>query len=45
MANIVFNIAKGRVVSLPDRRTETEVQERDDDGNIRKVVHTETTIQ
>ena len=33
------------VVSLPARRTETEVQERDDDGNIRKVVHTETTIQ
>lgn len=33
------------VVSLPDRRTETEVQERDADGNIVKVVHTETTLQ
>lgn len=33
------------VVSLPDRRTETDVLARDEDGNITKVVHTETTIQ
>lgn len=32
-------------VELPDRRTETEVLERDDEGNISRVVHTETTIQ
>ena len=44
--SVTNNIQPAEVlVSLPDRRTETEVQERDSDGNIVKVVHTETTLQ
>lgn len=43
--HITNNVPASEVtVNLPDRRTETEVLARDDNGDISKVVHTETTL-